>query len=383
MRPVCFTSRFVTFSAATGCVAALLATGLASPLCAQESLERLERSLDHPPADPAIEEARPSAEPGYLGVIVNDTPRASGVLVTQVRRDTPADQAGLQAGDVIASVGGVDTPTIDAFGAAVERLAAGDRAVLEVLRDVRRLELAAVLAPRPGAPAEITPPAEDDAGSAPPAIVYHAGRPVLGLRVAPWRARSYGLFGSRTESGVLVEDVVPASPADRHNVPRGAIILAFNGIPVAHPGDLAALMRRVAVDRPIELTYVLGGRTYRQVISLLPAAKPDAGVDAAPPKPPRPPAKPERVDDPLKLKPPEVVVPEPPPEGTASEDEPPKKPETALRLPRREGVAKVRADEEDDARIEALQRELDTLRRRAEEIEATLEKLRKEADKLE
>ena len=69
----------------------------------------------------------------YLGVRVGDT-SGNGVYVGQVISGTPAAKAGLQAGDVIVSVAGHDTPTTDALSAALAQLNPGQTVKLVIRR---------------------------------------------------------------------------------------------------------------------------------------------------------------------------------------------------------------------------------------------------------
>ena len=164
---------------------------------------------------------------------------------------------------------------------------------------------------------------------------------------------------------MIVEDVVPNSPAQRHGVPRGAIIIGLNGLRVDHVRDVMAMMERLPPDRPVELTYMLGGRTYRNVIPLEPIARTDVREAAPLDLPPAPEVKPVVPTAPPI---PEVESVEPAPERPA----PP--PEVELRLPGTT-AAKGPADEE---RVKAMQDELNELRDRAAALEAALDKMRTE-----
>jgi len=58
-----------------------------------------------------------------------------GLLVTQVRRDTPAARAGLRPGDIIVQLGRYRIATLDDFSAILARLPDSGRARLFVLRE--------------------------------------------------------------------------------------------------------------------------------------------------------------------------------------------------------------------------------------------------------
>ncbi len=85
----------------------------------------------------------------YLGVSTTENPTGDGALVADVPAGGPADDAGVQPGDVVVSVGGerVRTPA-DVAGAIADRKP-GSRVRVQVLRDGRRVTLEVTLGSRP------------------------------------------------------------------------------------------------------------------------------------------------------------------------------------------------------------------------------------------
>jgi putative serine protease PepD len=88
-----------------------------------------------------------SVEHAYLGVGIATA--SSGVRLTEVRPDTPAAKAGLQAGDVITAIGGKDVRDASALGTAVDAKKPGDRVTLTYLRNGQSHTLTVTLAERP------------------------------------------------------------------------------------------------------------------------------------------------------------------------------------------------------------------------------------------
>jgi membrane-associated protease RseP (regulator of RpoE activity) len=279
-----------------------------------------------------------------------------GIIVSQVREGGPAAAAGLKAGDIIARVNGRDTPDLDAFAENVGGLAAGDRALIEVVRDGERFEFAATLIDRAAAPvAGDSPSAAPASPDEPPAVVYKGGRPMLGLRVGQLRTPGPRIYGSLSDSGAVVEDIVPGSPAERYGVPRGAQIVALNGVRISDADHLMYLMQRVPADRPVELTYILGGRAYHQSIPL-------GGIAE---EPRAAPARPRRLEDEEDFLP-------PPPNAKAPEPAPPR---VEIPDPLAPDVGR-RPPKVDPVRIGEIERELGELLRRAQMLEAELKALR-------
>lgn len=99
---------------------------------------------------------------GWVGVGVQDVtkelaesfklPSASGVLISQVERDGPADQAGVKLGDILVAVN--DTPVADSIGMLnlIAALAPGARARLRLLREQSASEVTVTVGQRPKPP---------------------------------------------------------------------------------------------------------------------------------------------------------------------------------------------------------------------------------------
>jgi hypothetical protein len=107
-------------------------------------------------------------------------PTATGALVTGVQQDTPAQEAGLQKGDLILSFDGRQVATIEGLVQMIGEAEAGKTVSLLVLRDGRKGTLSATM---PGAPqqasTEGTPKAQSNSApsnNTPPA----SGRTVAG-----------------------------------------------------------------------------------------------------------------------------------------------------------------------------------------------------------
>ena len=235
---------------------------------------------------------------------------------------------------------------------------------MEVQRGRELFELTAVLSTDPSFPLEnFRPPVAPDPYDTPDISTNRLrdGRPMLGLVVGTIQTRSYGAYGSLRQWGVVVEDIVPGSPAEEHRVPRGAVLTSINGLAIRSPEDVFAIMEQVPVDRPVELAFVYGGSAYRQVIPLTQpdvtprdVAKPlDEGIVIEAPREPTP-AAPTPAIEPRDDGLPELPL-----------------PEDDVRLPSR--VAPTPEE------VRAMRSELDTLRRRAVEIEDEINALKRDA----
>jgi aminopeptidase YwaD len=93
----------------------------------------------------------PGAERGYgpyFGSIPDMAPVDYGVRLSGVREDSPAERAGLRAGDVLVRFAGDEVADLYGFTYALRDRRPGDRVEVVVLRDGQRLTLYAVLGER-------------------------------------------------------------------------------------------------------------------------------------------------------------------------------------------------------------------------------------------
>ena len=91
------------------------------------------------------------ASPGYgayMGTIPDMTPQDFGVRITGVREGSPAEQGGLQAGDVLVAMGEHEISDLYAYTYALREHKPGDPVKVEVLRDGERLSFMVVLGVR-------------------------------------------------------------------------------------------------------------------------------------------------------------------------------------------------------------------------------------------
>jgi putative serine protease PepD len=92
-----------------------------------------------------------TAKHAYLGVALGDAASPTGAQVAQVNADTPAANAGIQAGDVVTAVGDKTISSGDALRAAVEAHSPGDKLDLTIVRNGKTTHVTVTLATRPGA----------------------------------------------------------------------------------------------------------------------------------------------------------------------------------------------------------------------------------------
>jgi len=214
-----------------------------------------------------------------------------GVLVVEVVEGGPAAQAGLRGGteeielqgrpvriggDVIVAIN--DQPVAE-FEDLVTYLArsasAGETVTLTVLREGRQIEVDVTLGTRPRAET----PAPQSQLQAPMSAGAWLG--IRGLTMQPEIARAMDLPAD--QGGVLIEEVVENSPADkahllggnqvlningRHVVIGGDVILAVDGQSVESFEDLAALVQQAEVGQQVALSLLRDGQEIKVEVTL-------------------------------------------------------------------------------------------------------------------
>lgn len=173
--------------------------------------------------------------------------RPSGVLVTEVYHGSPADKAGLQAGDVVLAVGGREVADAAALKYRVGILDVGGQVVLTVGRRgaIRDLSLA------------LQAPPED-----PPRNPTQLGgrQPLAGATVVNMNpALSVELGIDAFHPGVYIFDVAPSSPAARLGTRPGDRLVSLNGARIGSVKDVVAALD--AAKDGWEIALDRGGRT--------------------------------------------------------------------------------------------------------------------------
>jgi hypothetical protein len=103
---------------------------------------------ERPALAAASQASSPNGSRPYFGTIPDMTPRDFGLRITGVGEGSPAEEAGLQSGDVIVEFDGVEIADIYAYTYALREKQPGDEVVVIVERGGERVTLSAVLGER-------------------------------------------------------------------------------------------------------------------------------------------------------------------------------------------------------------------------------------------
>jgi serine protease Do len=197
----------------------------------------------------------------YLGVLIQPVTQElaeqfkikvhDGVMVREVRDNTPAAKAGLQPGDVILKFAGQAVNNPRDLQNVVERSPIGSSQPLVLLRDGKQTTLNVTCNEMPG---DMT------------ASSGRAGRgqegdrsavDALGIETESLTAAKARELGIKADSGVVITEVNPGSPAAMAGLSRGMVITQANRKAVKSPEDL----RKALASKPLKEGVLLLVRT--------------------------------------------------------------------------------------------------------------------------
>ncbi len=186
--------------------------------------------------------------------------QAQGVLVSQVVPDGPADDAGLQMGDIILQLDGEDTEMPRDLSMAVAEIAPDTTAVLTILRGDEEMEIEVTVGlrdarerPRPMADAPEDAAPEEER---------------LGLALTPLPGAIRRELGLPDDFGAMIQRVVPGSPAHEAGLRRNDVILEAGAQPVEEPGDIAQAWAQAREEnRPLLMRVMRGNASLFVAVS--------------------------------------------------------------------------------------------------------------------
>ena len=195
-------------------------------------------------------------ERGYLGVQINPVdedfadalgiPENSGEIIQAVLPGEAAEQAGLQAGDVVVSVNGQAVTRDDNLSYIISNIAPGTRVPVEFIRDGERDNVTLTVGRRPSREeleAQRFNPDQEEPEPPQPETESAIIEDVLGMRVreiSPMIARQ---LGDEDYQGLVIIAVDGNADAGRKGLTRGMIIETANYQPVLTQADLEEQVR--------------------------------------------------------------------------------------------------------------------------------------------
>lgn len=169
-----------------------------------------------------------------------DIPPRSGLVITQVIPNSPAELAGLETGDVLIEFGGRNVRTPSKLQTIVERCRIGDQVNLTVLRDGKKVELIFVAQAAAG---EWAGSNINNRKPSSPARFKELGLQIETLTSDV--ARRLELAGVE---GVIITQIRTDSPAAKAGLQSGMVISRVNQNEVASASEFAAAVADANLD---------------------------------------------------------------------------------------------------------------------------------------
>src|SRR5271165_3000873 len=168
-----------------------------------------------------------------------------GLLLEDVAPGSPADKAGLKAGDVITSIGGKPVENVRQFTLVLYSYRIGQKAEIGVLRDGKETTISVQVVERPDDPMRFA-----DLVAGPDNLVNRLG--VVAINIT---GEVKELLGNelRIPSGVLVAAKTPTSTLLGEGPQPGDVIHALNGVPIKDLAQLKQDLRQMKPGQPIVL----------------------------------------------------------------------------------------------------------------------------------
>jgi len=196
-------------------------------------------------------------ERGWLGVSIQPLTKdlaasfkrsdTNGALISAVVEGSPADKAGLKAGDVLVEFDGKKVAKATDLPGLVADMPVGKDVPMTVVREGRELKLNAHIARL-----------EDES---PAKASESDGKGQLGLSVQPLTPPMARELGLKAKEGVLVRDVVEGGRAAEAGIRAGDVIVEVDRQPVRTMEDFKARLDKRAKDQPVVMLVNRDGQT--------------------------------------------------------------------------------------------------------------------------
>jgi len=200
----------------------------------------------------------------WLGVQISDVsqdvidieqlPREEGAYVDRVSEDSPADSAGIRAGDVIIRFGEREIYDAEGLRRAVQRAEINETVPVVIVRDGEQQELSVTLRERPRRQAFRMPRIPDT-----PRIMMHHRHGRLGISVIDLNPQLREYFRAPEGLGVLVERVFEDSPAEKANLRAGDVILKIDEKDITSARELRRMLAEYGEDERIQIEIMREG----------------------------------------------------------------------------------------------------------------------------
>ncbi|WPD23854.1 MAG: DegQ family serine endoprotease [Candidatus Electrothrix aestuarii] len=177
---------------------------------------------------------------GWLGVAIQDmnedlaqsfgVNKAEGILVAEVTKDSPAEKAGIQQGDILLSLNGTKLIDVADLRNRIAMTTPGNKVNLALIREGRKQELSVAITEQPADFSRATKIRAKKNSSSP--------LDNMGLTLQDLSDELAQQFGYNKRQGVLITQIAPNSPADSVGIQPGQLIEEVNRVRVHSIAEL-------------------------------------------------------------------------------------------------------------------------------------------------
>ena len=219
---------------------------------------------------------------GWLGISMQELSdsmakaldiKDGGVLVNSVSKDSPAEKAGLEVGDVIVSFAGQKVEDADELARLVRKQEPGDEVKIGIIRDGKSKDLKVTLGERKtdimvwnddgDKRIEIFRPRGDEGDQGPGYNFYNLGQGghgYLGVRLRDLTNQLGDYFGVKDGEGALIEEVYEDSPAAEAGLQAGDVIVQIDDEKIDDVADVTSYLRDTDPDDQVAVTVMRKGK---------------------------------------------------------------------------------------------------------------------------
>ncbi len=205
----------------------------------------------------------------WLGVVIQDlTPSLaqqfgvepfSGVLVSQITKDSPAAKAGIKPGDILVTVEKEPVTNTDELQSAIMFKEVGQKVTIALIRGGEKMDVQVTLAERP-------PESEllsgDQQENEPQSETEENAVSKFGISVRDNSEEIADQLGLNTSQGVVISDIGHGSKADWAELQLGDVILEGNGQEISSVDDWNRIISNMDEDKAPILYIMRGNRTF-------------------------------------------------------------------------------------------------------------------------
>lgn len=201
-------------------------------------------------------------ERGYIGAFVQDIDenlakyhnldQIQGVLLTDIESDSPAEKAGLKAGDLVLSANGARVDNASSLITVISNIPPGETITLEIMRNKKKMSIKVIVGIRTEEKTSQLKPGED----------------WLGMRFGALNSfrRNFNL-PENIKNGVVITEVQEDSPAAQVGLRPGDLVDMINNVPIPDMKGLDSFIRQNKNKTQFLMRVRRAGRIYFVVLN--------------------------------------------------------------------------------------------------------------------